>query len=190
MDRKQFLRNTFKGMIAGVIVPHLPPALRADTAPAPQKPATPLGRSELIAAAREIIASQQFCALITQDPEGRAQARTVNPFPPEEDMAVWIATSRLTRKVQHIRHDSNVTLYYADHAKATGYVSIMGKALLVDDRAEMIKRKRGYWDSAFPGFKNLVLIKVVPERLEVLNYSRGANGDPVTWSAPSVQFAQ
>ena len=189
MDRKQFLRNTFKGVMAGVIVPYLPGLLRAETAPAPEKSGAPLGRSQLIAAAREIIASQQYCALITQDQEGRAQVRTVNPFPPEEDMSVWIATSPLTRKVQHIRHDSHVTLYYADHAKATGYVSIKGHALLVDDRAEMIKRKRAYWDSAFPGFKNLVLIKVIPERLEVLNYSRGANGDPVTWSAPSVEFS-
>ena len=190
MDRKQFLRNTFKGVMAGVIVPFLPGSLRAETAPAPEKPSTPLGRSELIAAAREIIASQQYCSLITQDQEGRAQARTVNPFSPEEDMAVWIATRPSTRKVQHIRHDSRVTLYYADHAKATGYVSIIGKALLVDDRAEMIKRKRGYWDSAFPGFKDLILIKVVPERMEVLNYSRGANGDPVTWGAPSVEFSK
>jgi general stress protein 26 len=188
VNRKQFLINTFNGALAWVIVPSLPGMLRAETAPAPEKPSTPLGRSELIAAAREIIASQQYCALVTQDEEGRAQVRTVNPFPPEEDMAVWIATGTQTRKVQQIRHNSQVTLYYADHSKATGFVSIRGKALLVDDRAEMIKRKRGYWDSVFPEFKNLVLIKVIPEHLEVLNYSRGANGDPATWHAPSVEF--
>jgi general stress protein 26 len=141
-----------------------------------------------MAAAREIIASQQYCALVTQDEDGRAQVRTVNPFPPEADMAVWIATGTQTRKVQQIRHSARVTLYYADHSKAAGFVSIRGKALLVDDRAEMIKRKRGYWDSVFPEFKNLVLIKVIPEHLEVLNYSRGVNGDPATWHAPSVEF--
>jgi general stress protein 26 len=188
VNRKQFLINTFNGALAWVIVPSLPGMLRAETAPAPEMPSTPLGRFELIAAAREIIASQQYCALLTQDEEGRAQVRTVNPFPPEEDMAVWIATGTQTRKVQQIRHNSQVTLYYADHSKATGFVSIRGKALLVDDRAEMIKRKRGYWDSVFPEFKNLVLIKVIPEHLEVLNYSRGANGDPATWHAPSVEF--
>ena len=47
----------------------------------------------------------------------------------------------------------------------------------------MIKRKHGYWDSVFPEFKNLVLIKVIPEHLEALNYSWGVNGDPVTWHA-------
>jgi general stress protein 26 len=40
----------------------------------------------------------------------------VNRFPPEEDMTVWIATSTLTRKVQQIRRDPRVTLYYANHA--------------------------------------------------------------------------
>ena len=40
----------------------------------------------------------------------------------------------------------------------------------------MIKRKRAYWDTAFPGFKNLVLMKVTAEHLDVLNYSRGAHG--------------
>ena len=189
VNRKQFLITTFNGVMAGVIAPCLPELLRAETAPAPEKPSAPSGRPELLAAAREIIASQQYCALITQDEAGRAQVRTVNPFPPEEDWAVWIATGTQTRKVQQIRHNAQATLYYADHSKAAGFVSIRGKALLVEDRAEMIKRKRGYWDSMFPEFKNLILIKVIPEHLEVLNYSRGVNGDPVTWHAASVEFS-
>lgn len=188
VNRKQFLINAFNGVLASVIAPCLPGMLRAEAVSAPEKPSSPLSRSELIAAAREIIASQQYCALVTQDEEGCAQVRTVNPFPPEEDMAVWIATGTQTRKVQQIRHNAQVTLYYADHSKAAGFVSIRGKALLVDDRAEMIKRKRAYWDSMFPEFKNLILIKVIPAHLEVLNYSRGVNGDPVTWHAPSVEF--
>jgi general stress protein 26 len=188
VNRKQFLINAFNGVLASVIAPSLPGMLRAETVPVPEKPSSPLGRSELIAAAREIIASQQFCALVTQDEDGRSQIRTVNPFPPEDDMAVWIATGTQTRKVGQIRHNPQVTLYYADHSKAAGFVSIRGKALLVEDRAEMIKRKRAYWDSMFPEFKNLILIKVIPEYLEVLNYSRGVNGDPATWHAPSVEF--
>jgi general stress protein 26 len=155
---------------------------------AQEKPPASLSRADLIAAAREIMTAQQYCALITLDEDGRAVVRTMNPFPPEDDMTVWIATSTLTRKVQQIRRDPRVTLYYADHCKATGFVAITGKAVLVDDRAEMIKRKRAYWDTAFPGFKNLVLIKVIPERMDVLNYKAGAVNDPVTWRTPSVEF--
>jgi general stress protein 26 len=186
MNRKEFLKNTFQGVVAGLIIPYFPSLTRADTGE--EKARAPLGRPELIAAAREIMAGQTYCALITQDEQGRPQVRTMNPFPPEEDMTVWMATSTLTRKVQHIRRDARVTLYYANHGQATGYVEITGRAVLVDDRAEMIKRKRAYWDSAFPGFKNLVLIKVVAERMDVLNYTRGALGHPETWRTPSLDL--
>jgi general stress protein 26 len=81
-----------------------------------------------------------------------------------------------------------VCLYYADHSKATGYVAITGRAVLVDDMREILKRKRDYWDKAFPGLKNLVLIKVVPEQLDVLNYKQGALADTVTWRTPSIQL--
>ena len=143
-------------------------------------------RASLIAAAREIMQAQTYCALITIDETGRPQIRTMNPFPPEEDMTVWIATSTNTRKVQHIRKDPRVCLYYADHSKATGYVALSGRAVLVDDMAEILKRKRAYWDQAFPGLKNLVLIKVIPEQLDVLNYKAGALADTVTWRTPSL----
>ncbi len=186
MDRKEFLRNTFKGALAGLMLRFFPGLLQAETKE--EKPHTPLGRPELIAAAREIMAGQTYCALVTQDEDGRPQIRTMNPFPPEENMTVWIATSTATRKVKHMRRDHRVTLYYANHAQATGYVAITGRAELIDDRAEMIKRKRAYWDSAFPGFKNLVLIKVVPESMDVLNYGRGAVADKETWRTPTIEF--
>ncbi len=186
MKRKEFILSMFKGVAAWLTIPWFSEWLRADTPQ--QKPQAPLGRPELIAAAREIIGAQTYCALVTLDDSGHPQIRTMNPFPPEEDMTVWIATSTLTRKAQQMRHDSRVTLYYADHSKATGYVAIMGRAQLIDDRAEMVKRKRAYWDQAFPEFKNLVLIKVVPETMHVLNYSGGALGDKTTWHPPTVEF--
>jgi hypothetical protein len=73
--------------------------------------------------------------------------------------------------------------------KADGYVSITGRAVLVDDRQETLKRKRAYWDQAFPGLKNLVLIKVMPERLEVVNYKQGLGADPETFRATSIPMS-
>jgi general stress protein 26 len=145
-------------------------------------------RDKLIAAAREIMLAQTYCALITIDESGRPQVRTMNPFPPEEDMTVWIATNTGTRKVQHIRRDPRVCLYYADHSKATGYVAITGRAVLVDDMGEILKRKRAYWDQAFPGLKNIVLIKVVPEQIDVLNYKQGVLADSATWRTPTIEM--
>ena len=146
-------------------------------------------RAKIIAAARELMAAQTYCALITVDQTGRPHVRTMNPFPPEEDMTVYMATSSRSRKVQEIRNDSRVCVYYADHSKATGYVALSGRAVLIDDMKEIQKRKRAYWDQAFdPGLKNLVLIKVVPERLDVLNYKQGVTADHVTWRTPSIEM--
>ncbi len=146
-------------------------------------------RAKIIAAARELMAAQTYCALITVDQTGRPQVRTMNPFPPEDDMTVYVATNTRSRKVEEIRNDSRVCLYYADHSKATGYVALSGRAVLVDDMKEIQKRKRAYWDQAFqPGLKNLVLIKVVPERLDVLNYKQSVVADTVTWRTPSIEM--
>ena len=145
-------------------------------------------RDSLLAAAREIMGMQQYCCLITLDSSGHPHARTMNPFPPEDDMTVWIATNSRSRKAAEIRNDDRVCLYYADHKNPRGYVSINGRAVLVDDMAEKTKRKRAYWDQAFPGLQNLVLIKVVPERLDVLNYKAGVQADPETWRTPSIEL--
>ena len=156
---------------------------------APDPPPTPADeRTRLVAAAREIIGAQTYCALITIDESGRPQVRTMNPFPPEEDLSVWFATNTRSRKVQEMRRDPRVALYYSDHAKAIGYVQITGHAVLVDDMQEILKRKRAYWDQAFPGLKNLVLVKIVPERLDVLNYKAGVQADPETWRTPSIDL--
>ena len=158
-------------------------------APAAQdKPQAPPDRAKVLAAAREIMTAQQYCALITLDETGRPQIRTMNPFPPEDDMAVWMATNTRSRKIAHIRKDPRVSLYYADHAKAAGYVAITGRAVLIEDMKEILKRKRDYWDTSFPGLKNLVLIKVVPERLDVVNYKQGFGGDPLTFRATSIDL--
>lgn len=146
-------------------------------------------RAKLLEAAREIMQAQTYCALITPDEYGRPQVRTMNPFAPEADMTVWFATNTRSRKVRELKKDPRVTLYYANHAQATGYVALRGRAVLVEDMQEVLKRKRAYWDTAFPGLKNIVLIKVVPERVEVLNYKAGFVNDPVTWQTPSIDLA-
>lgn len=145
-------------------------------------------RDSIISAAKEIISSVRYCALITIDSTGTANVRTMNPFPPEEDMTVWMATSSVTRKYDEIKKNPNVTLYYANHAAVDGYVTITGKAVLVDDTAEKQKRKRAYWDQAFPDWKYLILIKIIPERLEVINYKHKMNNASADWRAPYVEF--
>lgn len=151
---------------------------------------SPSERDAILAAAREIMNCQKYCALVTVGPAGQPHIRTMNPFPPEPDMTVWIATNSRCRKVQEIQQDPRVCLYYADHAEAKGSVSIMGRAVLVDEMNEKLKRKRDYWDQSFPDWKYLILIKVIPGRLEVLNYSRNLSNAEITWQVPAVEFKQ
>jgi general stress protein 26 len=155
---------------------------------AQEKQTTTVNRDSVIAAAREIMGLQTYCALVTVDSTGQPQVRTMNPFPPEDDMTVWIATNSRSRKIREIKNNPRVCLYYADHNQAVGYVAITGKAVLVDDMKEKLKRKRDYWDQSFPDWKYLILIKVIPQKLDVLNYRRGMVNDPVTWRSPSIEF--
>ncbi len=145
-------------------------------------------RDSVINAAREIISHVKYCALVTFDSEGTANVRTMNPFPPEEDMCVWMATNTDTRKYEEIKKNPKVSLYYANHASAEGYVTITGKAILVKDSVEIQKRKREYWKQSFPDMNKLVLIKIIPQRLEVVNYKRKMYGAEITWLAPFVEF--
>ena len=165
-----------------MLLPSLAPAADPPAAPAKQP-----DRAAVIAAARERMATQKYCALVTLDETGRPSVRTMNPFPPDEDMSVWFATKDVTRKIKEITRDPRVTVYYSDHAQAAGYVTITGRAELITDMAVIKARWRDYWTKAFPDPRSIVLIKVVPEKLEVLYYTKGMQGDSVTWRPPSVE---
>lgn len=148
----------------------------------------PIERDSVVNAAREIISSVKYCALVTIDSSGTANVRTMNPFPPEDDMCIWMATSSKTKKFDEIKNNPNVTLYYANHATTDGFVTIKGKAFLIDDMVEKTKRKRAYWEQAFPDWNYLILIKIVPEEMYVINYKLRMYGDPDTWHAPTILF--
>jgi general stress protein 26 len=142
-------------------------------------------RDTMMAAAREIIQSTPFCALVTVDEEGQPQIRTMNPFPFKDDFVVWFATSRDSRKVSEIRKEPRVCVYYADHKAPQGYVNLMGKATIIDDKELLKKMKREYWNG-IPNWENIfVLIKIEPVKMEVINYKHGVNGNP---GAPWVEF--
>jgi general stress protein 26 len=146
------------------------------------------GQAELIAAAREIMTTARYCALITMDSAGRPQARTVDPFEPDEDMVIWLGTNSRSRKVKSIRRNPRVTLYYFDR-ESQAYVTISGIARLVNDPKEKAKRWKDEWKDFYPDrAKDYLLIKVTPVNLEIVNVKKGILGDPHTWKPPSVNF--
>jgi general stress protein 26 len=145
-------------------------------------------RDTLILAAKEIMESTHYCALATIDSAGQPQIRTMNPFPANDEFITWFATSRTSRKVREIKNNPRVCVYWADHVSAKGYVSITGKAEVIDDKELLTKMKRDYWNG-IPNWQDIfVLIKIVPVTLDVINYKHGLNNDPNTFRAPSMAF--
>ena len=155
---------------------------------AQQKTISKNNNSKLIIAAKEIIHSAKTCALITNDDEGRPRVRTMDPFPLEEDLTVWFGTNASSRKVNQIKKDNRVTLYYLDNDN-TGYVMIYGTASIVNE----ISKKETYWKTKwkdfYPNFpEGYMLIKVEPQWLEVVSETRGILGDSLTWTPQKVIF--
>jgi general stress protein 26 len=145
-------------------------------------------RDTLIQAARDIIKSSSYCALVTVDSNGQPQVRTMNPFPMGDEIVIWFATSRTSRKVSEIKKNPKVSVYYADHSKASGYVTFNGQAVVIDDKELLVKMKRDYWNG-IPDWQNkFVLIKIVPKTMDVINYEKGIGGDPETNRSPVVEF--
>jgi general stress protein 26 len=153
-----------------------------------QETKQPLSREQLIATARETMSAARYCALITLDSAGHPQARTLDPFPPDENMVVWLGTNLRSRKVTEIRRHPRVTLYYFDR-DAQAYVSITGIARLVNDPKEKAKRWKDEWKNFYPDrAKDYLLIAVTPEKLEVVSVKKGIVGNPRTWKPPTVDF--
>ncbi|MFC2123275.1 pyridoxamine 5'-phosphate oxidase family protein [Bacteroidota bacterium] len=144
--------------------------------------------TRLIKIAREIMISADVCVLITLDENGQPRSRLMDAFPPESDMVVWFGTNRKSRKVIQISANNRVTLFYQDPDKS-GYVSIHGKAELVDRQEEKSKWWKEEWEDFYTNRKeDYLLIKVSPEWLEVLSYPHGITGDSITWQPPGVLF--
>ena len=138
--------------------------------------------------ARQTIEQARYATFATVDKNGQPRTRIVDPFVPDKEFVIYVATKPNTRKVEQIEYNSSVTLFYFDPA-GRNYVSVMGRAELVTD--EVIKRqmrRASDGDKIYPDFPDdYVLIKVNPLWIEGL--LPGYRGDPGNWQPISVQLA-
>ncbi len=147
-----------------------------------------LSQDALLATAREIMGAARYAALITLDSKGRAHARAMDPFPPDENMMVWFGTNPKSRKVAEIRRNKRVVLYYFDREGAA-YVTISGVARLVNDPSEKARRWKDEWKAFYPDReKGYLLIAVTPRELEIVSEKKGIVGDAVSWTPPTIRF--
>ncbi len=167
------LRSTFT-LAAALLALGLPGGVKADE------------QISFVDAARAVMLSARYTALITIDAESQPRARVVDPFEPDENFVVWIATRPVTRKVAQIAANPRATLYYWD-AEQRSYVTLMGSARLVDDEdVKKAKRREADSERFYPDFPDdYLLIKFVPDYMEGL--VPGYRGDAETWK-PETHF--
>jgi len=158
-----------------------------ENAQAQQKNTNNIKSDTILYAARAIIKSAKYCTLITVDSTGEVHARMMEVFPLENDFTIWFGTNVKSRKVQEVRNNPNVTVYYAD-VDASGYVSVCGKAELVDSNKEISRLWKKEWENFFTDKNDFILIKVIPKKMEIISYKHGINGDKETWRAVNFEF--
>jgi general stress protein 26 len=147
-----------------------------------------MSRDSLLTAARAVIDSTRYCIVTTLDENHSPRVRPMDPFPPERDMTIWLGTNINTRKVADIRRDPAIALCYL-MPSGMGYVSLYGKAELVNDSTAKEKWWKPEWAGFYPNKdRDFILIKVVPIRIEVINYSLGVEGDLKTWIPQVIEF--
>lgn len=147
-------------------------------------------RSRVIAAAKDVMQAARFATFVTIGEDGHPQARIVDPFAPDSDLTVWIATNPLTRKVSEIRRDARVTLLYFNTA-AQEFVTLQGTANLVSDSVEKAKRWKPEWAALFkdgPRGEGYLLVRIRPTQLEVVSSRHGMMNDPRTWRPVIIRF--
>lgn len=144
----------------------------------------------LIEAAREIITTARYCTLITVTSGGRAEARTMDPLAPDDQMMIWLGTNPRSRKVTEILRNPHVTLYYFD-LQSQAYVTIQGMARLVNAQKAKTQHWKEDWSAFYPDReKGFLLIAVTPIRMEVVNVKKGVVGDSIEWRPPTVDFVR
>ena len=159
-------------------------------ATAGERTATQGNREGVLDAARDIVATSRFCALVTIGADGTPNVRMMDAFAPDDDMVVWMATNTLSRKVEDLRRNPRVAIYYAD-PDAPGYVTIRGVARLVDDPDETRKRWKEEWSVLYlEDRSNYILIEIRPETVEIVNLRAGVSSEMETWEVPAVVFGE
>ena len=150
-------------------------------------PQREISRDSLLTYARIIIDSSNSRVLVTVDETGKPRARTMSPFTPEENWVIWLGTFPTSRKVEQIKNNPNVVVFYYD-SKTFSYVNVSGTARLVNDSDLKAKYWKEGWKRFYPDReKDYILVEVTPERLEVCSFKYhlfwDENGIP-----PSVDF--
>lgn len=134
-------------------------------------------KEELKQKISEYLATHYYLNLATVSPEGRPMAHTMAYV--SEDMTVYLATNRNTRKVRNIMQNPAVA-YTIDEDDPDWFdmqaLQVEGRASIVEDEGEMreigeIMMGKFPVIADMPADPDTILIKIVPEVVYYLDYS-------------------
>lgn len=134
----------------------------------------------------DIISESNNCVFVTLNDENKPTTRIMEHNIYNNKFEIYLVTNPFSRKVSHLKLNPSVSLNFQSVDKL-GYVSLNAKAELVDD----IDLKRKYWKKEWtPYYKNIendcILIKIIPESLEIISLSNNVFGDPKTWKPKTI----
>ncbi|MBK0028289.1 pyridoxamine 5'-phosphate oxidase family protein [Stenotrophomonas sp. S48] len=129
-------------------------------------------RAEHIAQLSELIKDVEVAMFTTTGVDGRLYSRPLGTQQVDFDGDLWFATAADSPKVAEIALNPRVNVAYASTSKNT-YVSVSGRARIVDDRA----RIEALWSPAmklfFPGGKDDPNLRLIQVRAETAEYWEG-----------------
>ena len=136
----------------------------------------------------DIIKESKNCVLVTLNSENKPTTRVMEHNLYNKKFDIYLVTNPFSRKVSHLKSNSIVSLNFQSMDKLS-YVSLNGKAQLIDD----IRLKNKYWkDEWTPHYKNIetdcVLIKIIPESLEIVSLTNEVFGDSKTWKPKTISI--
>jgi general stress protein 26 len=134
----------------------------------------------VVAIARGILDSADFCFLITQGEGGGVSARLMQHVKADADLTLWFGTSVTSRKIRELRSTPRATVACQD-PQGHAYAVLVGAVAI----AEHVEQWRRYWRDDWrtfwpegPSARDYVLLRFACERLEVLSLAAGIAPPP------------
>lgn len=144
--------------------------------------------------AKDTTAKVPNCWAVTADQHGGANARVVQPFFSQLNQDGWIVrflTGGNSRKTTEIASSGRICLGY-QYDPEQAYVTLVGEAIVIDDRGFIKEQWRSAWNIHFPegpSDVNAVIVEVTVGRIEVMNLARGIGVPPNAVRASTLQRA-
>jgi general stress protein 26 len=136
---------------------------------------------QLLTAAAATMAKARYCWALTIAEDGSVNARPMGPQKPpsrEDPFAILFLTRSSSRKAQEIGRTGRLSVLY-QHDADDSYVTLIGRGVIVADRALLRARWQPAWNHFFPAGaddETSIFVQLEAERIEL--WVRGVTAEP------------